>query len=501
MRKKILIGFICLLAQFAINGQSLLVGSMEDLNARNLQLLGEYDSTVSFMIRPLMKKKTCPSKKIYKEILPFTFLQQLNTHHPYGWNDGSLIKAKSYQLQLAGGAYWSYGPVELQIRPEMVMALNPHYASESVFGRTPANKGYYQKLFAGQSRLSIAAGSLAAGISTENLWWGPGIHSALLMSNNAPGFLHGFLRTRKPLKTPVANIEFQLMGAKLTDDPDMPFENKMQLQGSLNKNNWRYYNAYVFTLNPKWMPGVFVGMSRGMQRRWQEVKSGSASMSFLKRYVPVFANSFQKQTNIGDDTLNVDQLASFFLRWVLPKVHTEFYIEYGYNDYGQNTRDYLMSPTHSAAYLLGFKKSAPLANDQYLHIGLELTQMSQSPDYIIRDAGNWYEHGQVSQGYTNQNQIMGAGAAFGSNLQSLSATLEKRKNRSSMGFLLERLEHDPLSSHVKWTDIGLGFLPNWQHGSIGLQAKLECIYSNNYGWVQGVDKFNLHAKLLISYLF
>jgi hypothetical protein len=37
----------------------------------------------------------------------------------------------------------------------------------------------------------------------------------------------------------------------------------------------------------------------------------------------------------------------------------------------------------------------------------EITQMAQTTSYVLRNAGNYYEHGGVSQGFTFQNQIMG----------------------------------------------------------------------------------------------
>ncbi|WP_163277304.1 capsule assembly Wzi family protein, partial [Enterobacter hormaechei] len=75
-----------------------------------------------------------------------------------------------------------------------------------------------QRIRAGQSSFRLNYKVLSVGISSENLWWGPGIYNSLLMSNNAPGFWHLTFNSRKPLKTPIGDFEWQLIGGKLVED-------------------------------------------------------------------------------------------------------------------------------------------------------------------------------------------------------------------------------------------------------------------------------------------
>ncbi|HTM92943.1 MAG TPA: hypothetical protein VL095_11010, partial [Flavisolibacter sp.] len=62
-------------------------------------------------------------------ILPLTFRQQYNTHHPYGFNDGSMIPAKGYQAQLSSGIFLKTGLLSLQLQPEFVFARNNSFPS------------------------------------------------------------------------------------------------------------------------------------------------------------------------------------------------------------------------------------------------------------------------------------------------------------------------------------------------------------------------------------
>jgi hypothetical protein len=184
---------------------------------------------------------------------------------------------------------------------------------------------------------------------------------------------------------------------------------------------------------------------------------------------------------------------------VFPKHHAEFYIEYGKNDYGVNIRDYINGPTHSSAYTVGFRKLIPQTEKKYIRIEAELTQMSQSPDHLVRDARNWYRHWQIFQGYTHNNQILGAGAGFGTDVQTFAATWVNGNIRN--GFLVQRFDRDPVGRPVKWTDISIGWMPQWEYKNLLIGAKLQLIRSNNYAWEKGDNSFNLHTRVMVQYNF
>jgi hypothetical protein len=478
-----------------LHAQSYTLESINQNHLRNQQLLGNYDSTISFtnqfnnivaVGKPSWKKPTI-------SLLPIILTQQFNSHHPFGWNDGAMIQSKGYQVLARPGVNMQYGIFEAQIAPELVFANNSNFAT-SQYGK--ANNSSYSKIFLGQSFIKASYGAFTIGVSSQNLWWGPGINSSLLMSNNAPGFLHAFIGTRKPLKTPIGSIELNLIGAKLNSTSSIGYENN-HLRPRIINNNWRFLNSYVISWQPKWVKGLFLGMTRSLQQYGHKVQNQQTG--FLSKYLPVIGLAVQKQNNFGDDTLDRDQLASFFLRWVLPKSNAEFYIEYGKNDYGVNFRDYINGPTHSSAYTVGFRKLIPKTKEQYIQLETEFTQMSQSPDFLVRDAGNWYEHGKVEQGYTHQNQTMGAGAGFGANLQTFSATWVNGNLRN--GFLVQRIERDPEGRVNNWTDFSIGWMPQWTYKNMILGAKVQLIRSNNYSWEKGNNPFNFHSRLMVQYNF
>ncbi|NCI48061.1 capsule assembly Wzi family protein [Sediminibacterium soli] len=468
------------------------------LDLRTSQLLNNSDSASSFTINRTSavvepdSVGLLPGIRKRLVVLPLSFVQQFNSHHPYGWNDGAMIGAKGYQAMFSAGIRSVIGPVEIQLQPEFVFAANPAFPSSAEYG-TGKSKNF-TKLFPGQSYLQLNVGKVAAGVSSENMWWGPGVHSSLLMSNNAPGFPHLFFRSRKPGKTFIGSFEWQLMGGWLSADSTYAFENTNFRLSKVGANR-RYLNSLVISYQPKWVPGLFLGFTRSIQT-YTGTNSGAPS-AFFERYFPVLALSVQKNGALSEDSLSRDQLASFFFRWVFPKAHFEVYAEYGFNDYGVNFRDYAMGPSHSAAYLAGFRKIIPRSAGKRIELGLELTQMSQTPDWMVRNAGNWYVHGQLVEGYTHYNQILGAGAGYGANVLSVDMTWVNGPKR--LGFILERINRDPVNRSVKWVDLGLGVAPRWQYRQFVFSGLLQLIKTNSYIWQSGNSVLNMHARLAIQY--
>ncbi len=504
--------------------QTITIGSPIDQSLRYLQLAGKIDPNISFTARPFFTNKKITTDSIYRlvdnsvsihyksrisfnndrvviETLPVRWIQQYNSHHPYGWNDGSMIAAKGYQTVISGGVYAHWSILSIQFQPELVFAANPTFENFPTYG-TPTSDSY-KKIFAGQSSIRLNTNAISIGLSTENMWWGPGIYNSLLMSNNAPGFAHITFNTRRPLKTPIGSFEWQLIAGKLEEDNKLPYENFSLGSGPATygiaawdstSHEWRYINALVIAYHPKWVPGLFVGMTREFYMYSNDL--GLTPSNLIDTYLPVL-NSFFKSNAVNEDAKKRDQITSLFLRWLFSKEQAEMYIEYGFNDHSYNIRDFVLGPTHSSAYLLGFRKLFPLRNHDNLEFGMELTQMAETPNYLVRDAGNWYIHGQILQGYTNLNQVIGAGVGGGNNLQTLTTTWIKGCRK--IGILIERLEHDPVARTTKWTDISLGLSRQQNYKHFLFSTLLQFINSENYAWQPNTNRFNFHGTLEINY--
>jgi len=478
-----------------LQAQQMIIGSPEEDSLRAAQLAGQHDLNVSFTVRPLeLKPAEISWKKVVVKALPLTLISQFNSQRPFGWNDGAMIQARGLQVMGRAGFYARYGIVELQAAPEWVYAANKSYDTSMNWGSNAG--GVYNKFFPGQSSIGIRLGAVSMGVSTQNLWWGPGQRSSLLMSNNAPGFLHVYIRSNRPAKTPIGTFEWQLIGARLDSDSTRPYENFHLKTATVSyPSTWRYQSAFVISYQPKWIPGLFVGMTRTLQRYQQDI--GLAGGNWLKRYVPVLTKAFQKKNEPTDDAENTDQLASFFFRWLLTKSGLEVYGEWGYNDYKQNIRDYVMDATHSAAYIVGIQKL--YATSKYrLLVGAEITKTSESASNLLRGAGNWYVHG-GDNGYTHANQIVGAGFGYGSDMTSLRVNYLPNSKSLSFLFQLEKISRDPNSFSSRWTDYIWQFTPRWRENRLQIMLPIQFIYSNSYLWKTNQKANNIFMRINLNY--
>ena len=521
-----------LFLQCKLSAQSFPIGQLElDGDVRNLQLKGATDPMQSFTVRPtyfsnqvnLLRLIDSTNDIQFKKIrfnksgdgltlLPALFTTKFNTHHPHGWNDENMIAAKGIQTRISAGIHAKLGPLSVQLRPEYVFAANPEFENNVGYG-APTN-GKLSKAYLGQSSINLSAGPISLGVSTENVWYGPGQYSALLMSNNAPGFAHFNIHTIRPIKTPIGHFEFQIIGGKLNEDSaDGGLYENFFLKPQAFSNDWRYLNAMVVSYQPRFLKGFFIGATRAFQL--YERDFSVQDNSIVQKYLPVLTSIFKNATS-DEDTKMRDQQLSIFLRWLLPKANTEFYFEYGFNDHKANARDFVVDPIHAAAYIVGAKKLVPLAKkNSWIELTTEITQMAQSSVFVLRNSGNWYVHGQIFQGMTNNRQILGAGSGFGNNVQTFTAA--KLDGIKKLGIKLQRIQQDPkglvydasLGQNLnnlylrdnQWNDFSIGVIARWKFNKIIASAEIQQVFSTNYSWLKNNNKGNLYGLLNIAYLW
>ena len=450
-----------------------------DDNIRDLQLLGKLQPEQSLTIRPYILTPKLGYDSLLAmidpefenhghlverkhsdiQLLPINFLQKYNSHHPYGWNDGPLSFSKGYQFLGSGGVYMRWRNIHLTIRPEYFKTASDPYQTSGEWGqRTSA----LNKIILGQSSLRVDFGPLSIGVSTQNLWAGPGQYSSLLMSNNAGGFNHFSFGTNRPLKTPIGSFELNIIGGTLKANANQVFENRNIKIYEINANT-RYLNLFTISYKPILIKNLFLGATRAFQLFTQINPSSNLKKYYLLSLQPLFRNNYR------DDNGAIDQLISGFAKYVFPNEHAEIYFEYGWNDGSSNLRDLTLENAHAAASIFGFKKLTYFNNYTYLSIVGEATKMAQSPGYLQRNAGNWYEHGLISEGYTNENQILGAGSGFGNNLQTISISLNK--GWSKYGIKFQHIAQNPMrQTNGDWRNLYLGDI-DWHDYSYGFVLK------------------------------
>ena len=526
---------------------------LED-NYRREQLLGKTDSLISFTIRPLFtgneytegamewKDSLALKRPFFKfknkfrwagdqgsiELLPLNFQYQANSKLPYNWNDGAMIPSRGNQSQMSFGVFAKYGPLSIQLKPEYVHAENLVFEGfpaeqydivwakyfDSYYNVSEITERFgedvYSKLFWGQSSVRLTFDPVSIGLSNENLWWGPGNRSSLLMSNNAPGFKHITVNTSRPVQTKFGSFEAQMIAGRLENSGILPREVNRVYEGRAlyipKRNDWRYLSGFVMTYNPKWVPGLFIGTSRVSQMYHQD--AGTSPADFIPLLKP-FENKSAAEKR--------DRYSTLFFRWVLKESNAEVYGEYGYQ--GKKTFVNLREePEIGAAYLFGMRKIIPWhkRSGEYLQVSVELTQLQQPsvPQY-----GGWYTSSTIRQGYTHKGQVLGAGIGPGSNLQSLSVSWYKGLKR--IGLQGERYDHNndfyyqmynnPVDVRKHYIDMSASAFLDWDYRNLVFSAKGSMIRSLNYQYVlynrppdyfiTGWDRINYQLNVGMMYRF
>ncbi|WP_460538933.1 capsule assembly Wzi family protein [Echinicola sediminis] len=563
MKKILFISYLIFSVVESVSAQSVSLSTplMEEY-LRRQQILGETEKDFSFMVKPVVPDQAFDLWKgndvFYKtglhypvsesnngsktsinvKPLPVIFNTQHNSAYPFGQNNGGMVPNRGLQILLSSGAYFEYGKFSLQFQPELILAQ--HKAYRGMPNEVSQNwKDYYQYLNridsperfgeGSYSRVSLGNSSLrytfdngfSLGISNENLWWGPSKRNALIMSNNAPGFLHFTANTQKPIQTDIGSFEGQVIIGKLKNSGFVPPNSEMvfgntPLYVPKRDEDWRYLSGMVISYQPKWIPGFFVGYSSTSQMYHNDMKS-------FGDFLPIFNG--RKRFHQTEDPVIAQrhQQSAGFFRWFSSKGKFEFYGEYGSNGNSKPLREFIVNPDLYRAFTLGFLKYVPLKYDnQFVQVHLEMTQTGQTVRKAIRESKTWYTHPHVRHGYTHLGQVMGYGHGPGSNSIFLEVSWINNMNR--VGAQFERIanNNDAFYLHFEsingwdryWVDIVPSLVFDRQYGNLLVSARLQFQKTLNYYWVlerdpdaelyrlqEGDDRKNFVGHLKFAYIF
>jgi hypothetical protein len=526
---------------------------------RRLQLLGKVDSTSSWMVRPIYPAVAfgiehgfdLDSSVVDLDIstvhhrigtkgkflmMPGVYRMQYNSTYASAANEGAFIPNRGIQQVFSPGLYAEYGHFSLQFQPEVLLAQNKEYIgfpiehqSSILFYYEYLNRidmperfgtSAYNRVYLGQSSLRFNLSDYSLGISTENLWWGPGRRNSLLMGNNAPGFVHFTLNTRKPVKTPIGSFEGQAIAGLLKSTNFLPplsdyvfQQNKVYIPKRENGN--RYLGGLVLTYQPKWIPGLFLGYGSVNHMYRSDV-------STLADLLPVF-NGRKGPANVSDPIRDKrQQFSSGFFRWLSPEGRFEFYGEYGTRGNSRKLEDFMTTPESGRAFTFGFAHLLNLKKEgRYLELSSEMTLSGQTIRDDIRALRTWYIHDYVRHGYTHKGEVLGIGNGPASN--QLFVGLAWVEGLKKIGLQVERIEYNndyyyfryegSKDIRNKYIDLVFTLAPEWKFGDFLLSGKLQYVNTLNYKWylendpdpakyvVPGYDRKNFVGQVGLTYMF
>ena len=212
----------------------------------------------------------------------------------------------------------------------------------------------------------------------------------MLLSNNAPGFPHAFVRTAKPINTPLGGVEMRWLVGALAES---------RYFDSLSTNNTRSLAAIGLTLQSRWDPNLLLGVARSVYATadgWEDA---------ALRWTDVFRGVTEKNDAILDQVWaeppvpgGRDQLFSLFARWVFPKSGAEVYGEWGRTTMPKSVGSFLRAPNHTQGYTMGMQWRGGAPGGGSVRLQGEVTQLEQSATFRDGPLGSWYTSSRVIQG-------------------------------------------------------------------------------------------------------
>ena len=458
MVKKIFILFVVLISIKA-NAQNAFLDEIKFMdNQRNIQLLGNVpDSNLikdySFMTRSTSSFQFLEganyknSKRLYIKSFQLSDIRQNNDHMPIGFNDGSMYPSVGQQERVSVGVNIRWRALDINLQPEWVSAQNlqqyvdkgnqtdgnwwPRYyliTANNIDDFRRFGKEQINEYSLGQTRVGLSYPNVAFGVSSENLWWGPGRLNSLLFTNNAPGFKHAYLQTQKPIKTRIGSFELKaiigILDSTKYENPDDSIMRTIWRGGIYPKSNsTRSINAFIINWQPKWIPNFYLGYG----------------------YSKIFYSDSNAVSN-GSEKMGVGVIMG---RYIMPKDHAEFYVELG-------TPNQLPWPgsffndSSKTGFTIGARKIFPnFAKKSFLEFSVELTQLQlMDPRKVFTpnapfdgpQYNSWYTSTQIRQGYTSNAQMLGANIGPGSNSQFMGLSWNKGYNK--IGIHVQRVVHN-----------------------------------------------------------
>lgn len=383
-------------------------------------------------------------------IVPPTAQVLFNSAFPYGFNDGPVWAGRGLTTAVQFGATMRYGPLSVVLAPMAFWAQNSDFRLESnglsgrrafADAREPNHidlpqrfgESAYTRIDPGQSTVRVDWKGVAAGLSTANQAWGPASRHPLLLGNNAPGFLHGFLGTSDPVNLRIARVHGRIVWGRLEQSEYSPSPADSAL---------RFMSGLVLTATPAGLSGLEIGGARFFHAPWP---GGGLSMSnFLTPLDGLFKASTSDPYDQRPGRRAENQLVSVFARWVAPRSGFEVYGEYAREDASWDLRDFLLEPDHARGYNLGFRKVWPRSDGILVSLRGEVLN-TQIPHIVrVRYEGPFYRHTYLNQGHTNRGQLLGSASGYGGGGSVVAADYYHPRGRWTLSLARDVRDHQAL---------------------------------------------------------
>jgi len=351
----------------------------------------------------------------------------------------------------------------------------------------------YKSLGIRESQFYFHHNNIGIGYSNANMWWGPGLHSSLTMTNNTTGFPHIMIGTLNEKKVKNIGYNIRYIFSKLDSTIGEP-----------------YFTALVWNFTFYTRPIIAFGLSRsylsgGLPTDRPFTQMDAALIVFEQLLIDTKIREYPDDWPEHDPW---DQVMSGFISVYFPDSKLKVYSELGTNDHRQNLSDLRTYPDHAAASIFGLRKYG-LFNNESFFFGIEYSNLILAKTWKFRPTPNWYNRDFYDySSYDNRRWAAHSGSdsddlyiVFGYVNDGL--TILPAFNYERHGVLYSR--HPEVKMEMRldiryiWKDYKLniyferewmehaGFVPNkWRNGTViwfGIERDLTSLLSNKLGFI------------------
>jgi hypothetical protein len=374
-----------------------------------------------------------PPSRFSFSALPVNAVLRYNSTFPYGSHNGAAWAGRGLTSALDLGFAFRAGPLSGTFNPIAFTAQNRAFQLQAngtsnpfaypLFPATidlPQSFGTraYSRVDPGESTVRVDLLGLTAGVSTANMGWGPMENYPYVLGGaNAPGFPHAFVGTSAPLPIWIGRIHGRVIWGQLEQSAYSPVSGTSYYSSKLEPGTKRFASGLVAVFQPRGVDGLELGGARFFHSVWPKegIPRSYLSIPFEAIYKASLGASF------APGTVEDNQLASAFARWVFPKSGFEAYGEYGHEDHSANRRDLIQEPDHSRTYGLGIRKVVSVDSVHLTAFRAEMINYQMPTLARNRGEGGIYVHELLRQGHTNRGQPLGSDTGVGSGGGSLIA--------------------------------------------------------------------------------
>jgi hypothetical protein len=450
-----------------------------------------------------------PPAELKVGVLPIGLRNRYNSASADDRNDGALWAGRGLSTAIEGGFRLRWRFLSATVAPVIAWQQNRdfYFPLATTTGQSPyANPFNYGTIDLpvrfgpsafwtfdpGQSTFRADLWGVAAGISSENLWWGPGQRNSLLMTNSAPGMAHLFLGTSRPVDIWIGWLEAQMVWAKPRDS------RWFDTSGTTSP---RFFNSLNLGFEPSAIRGLFLGLTRVYV--YAVPPGGLTTYQYLG--LPLIAPYLKKSLQTPDNPEGQspdNQLTSIYARWVFPGSGLELYGEWGRDDHSWDFKDFVTQPSHSSAGMAGLQKVFPTSSG-WVRLVIEAVRTLEVPtNNPPRGVPIFYTHYAETEGYTNRGQMLGAGIGPQGDSQWLA--VDYFAGPGWLGGWLERVQRNGRwyydQVHVirgQDVELALGVRGGWTWPELELNGSLGAAQRYNMNF--GPDAFGVKAQLDLTW--